>query len=77
MEYRTETLTVTALVLYHMTYDGTNTGYTLDEVNQLIEEHGPGHELEVTVQIPVEQEPVDVVAETVEESTLEESQEEG
>lgn len=71
MEYRTETLTVTALVLYHMTYDGTNTGYTLEEVNHLIEEHGPGHELEITVQIPVEQEPIDVVAETVEESAPE------
>lgn len=71
MEYKTETITVTALVLYHMTYDGTNTGYTLEEVNHLIEERGPGYELEVTVQIPVEQEPVEVVSEFVEEPTPE------
>lgn len=59
MEYKTETLKVTTLVLYHMTYDGANTGYTLEEVNHLIEENGPGHELEITVQIPDVSEPAE------------------
>lgn len=57
----TKTLTLNLMSLYHLTYDPNNdTGYTLDEVRQLIEEHGADHEVEATVTVGLN--PVDVTA---------------
>ena len=67
----TKTLDLNLMSLYHLTYDGNDTGYTLDEVRNLIEEHGPNHQIEVTVttrQPDPQNETVEVSAEVVEES---------
>lgn len=67
----TKTLDLNLMALYHLTYDGNDTGYTLDEVRNLIEENGPDHKIEVTVttrQPDLQNETVEVSAEVVEES---------
>jgi hypothetical protein len=53
METKTETLTMPLMHVYHLTHDGMNTGYTLEEVTQMITEHGSSHEIEITVTIPI------------------------
>lgn len=53
MKTKTETLTMPLMHVYHLTHDGADTGYTLEEVTTMMEEHGAGHEIEVTVTTPV------------------------
>jgi len=43
----------TLMHLYHATHDGANTGYTLDELRVMMDEHGPDYIIEATVTIPV------------------------
>lgn len=50
---RTETLTMPLMHVYHLTHDGADTGYTLDEVRELMEEHGADYNIEVTVTTPL------------------------
>jgi hypothetical protein len=45
----TETLTMPLMHVYHLTYDGVNTGHTLEEVTELMEEYGPDHQIEIVV----------------------------
>ena len=44
-----QTSTMPLMHVYHLTYDGVNTGITLEEVSKLIEEHGPDHQIEITI----------------------------
>lgn len=53
METKTEKLTMPLMHIYHLTHDGMNTGYTLEEVTRMMTEHGSNHEIEITVTIPV------------------------
>lgn len=55
METKTETMEVPLMILYHMTYDGIDTGYNIDQVRELIEEHknDPDYKIEITVTTPV------------------------
>ena len=66
METKTETLTMPLMHVYHLTHDGMNTGYTIEEVSEMIKEHGSGHEIEITVTIPIPE----TVEETVEETVV-------
>lgn len=48
----TKTLTLNLMSLYHLTYDPNNdTGYTIEEVAKMIEEHGASHEIEATITV--------------------------
>ena len=59
----TKTLTLNLMSLYHLTYDPNNdTGYTLDEVRQMIDEHGADHKVEATVTVGLNPVNVDVAA---------------
>lgn len=54
MATQTVTLTLPAMHLYHLTADSANdTGFTIEEVAQIIEEHGPEHKVEATITTPV------------------------
>jgi len=61
MATKTETLTMPLMHVYHLTYDGAITGYTVEEVTKMMEEHGPSHQIEVTVTTPVPE----IVEETI------------
>jgi hypothetical protein len=56
----TKTLTLPLMHLYHLTADPNNdTGYTIEQVVELMKEHGSDHTLEVTITTPVcEPEPI-------------------
>lgn len=61
MATKTETLTMPLMHVYHLTADpANNTGYTIEEVIKLMEEHGPDHRIEITVTTPVPEPVVDV-----------------
>ena len=54
MATQTVTLTMPLMHVYHLTSDSANdTGYTIEEVIKLIEEHGGDHKIEVTVTHPI------------------------
>lgn len=54
MATNTVTLTMPLMHLYHLTADPANTtGYTVEQVTEMLAEHGPNHEIEVTVTHPV------------------------
>jgi DNA-binding transcriptional MerR regulator len=54
MATETTTLTLPLAHLYYLTADSNNqTGYTLEEVDALIEEHGNDYEIEATITHPV------------------------
>lgn len=54
MATQTTTLTLPLIHLYHLTADDNNTtGYTLDEVRALMDEHGKMHKVEATITHPV------------------------
>jgi hypothetical protein len=54
MSTKTETLSMPLMHVYHLTADSANdTGYTIDEVTALIDEHGSNHIIEITVTTPV------------------------
>lgn len=54
MATQTVTLTMPLMHVYHLTADPANdTGYTIEEVTKLIEEHGSDHNIEVTVTHPI------------------------
>jgi chromosome segregation ATPase len=54
MATETTTLTLPLAHLYYLTADGNNqTGYTLEEVDALIAEHGNDYEIEATITHPV------------------------
>lgn len=54
METKTETLTLPLMHLYHLTADSANdTGYTMEQVTQMLEEYGPEHQIEATITVPV------------------------
>jgi hypothetical protein len=65
MATKTETLTMPLMHVYHLTADPANdTGYTIEEVTKLMEEHGADHRIEITVTTPVP----DIAPEVVEDS---------
>lgn len=53
MATKTVTLTLPLMHLYHLTYDGADTGYTIEQVTQMLQEHGPEHPIEATITTPV------------------------
>ena len=54
MATETTTLTLPLAHLYYLTADGNNqTGYTLEEVDALIAEHGNDYQIEATITHPV------------------------
>jgi peptidoglycan hydrolase CwlO-like protein len=54
METKTETLTLPVMHLYHLTADPANdTGYTMEQVTQMLEEHGAEYLVEATITHPV------------------------
>lgn len=55
METKSEILRMPLMHVYHLTHDGMNTGYTLEEVTQMIAEHGSDHKIEITVTIPIQE----------------------
>lgn len=55
---KTETLTMPVMHVYHLTYDGANTGYTMEQVADLLNEYGPEHQIEITITTPVYEPPV-------------------
>lgn len=66
----TETLTMPLMHVYHLTYDGTNTGHTLEEVTELMKEYGPEHQIEIVVtttvsESPAEEQIIDVAPEEI------------
>lgn len=69
MATKTETLTMPLMHVYHLTADPANdTGYTIEEVAKLMEEHGPEHKIEITVTTPVPEpqpEVVDITSEQI------------
>lgn len=69
MATKTETLTMPLMHVYHLTADPANdTGYTIEEVTKLMEEHGPEHKIEITVTTPVPEpqpEVVDIASEQI------------
>jgi hypothetical protein len=71
MQFKTETLTMPLMHVYYLTNDSANnTGYTVEEVLEMIKEHGSDHKIEITVTTPVPEpqpEVVDVVVTEVEE----------
>ena len=69
MATKTETLTMPLMHVYHLTYDGANTGHTLEEVTALINEHGADHKIEITITTPVPEPQPEVVETTAEEVT--------
>lgn len=70
MATKTETLTMPLMHVYHLTADPANdTGYTIEEVTKLMEEHGAEHQIEITVTTPVPDPQPEVVETTVEEVT--------
>lgn len=70
MATKTETLTMPLMHVYHLTADPANdTGYTIEEVTALMEEHGSDHRIEITVTTPVPEPQPEVVETTVEEVT--------
>lgn len=70
MATKTETLTMPLMHVYHLTADPANdTGYTIDQVAALIEEHGADHQIEITVTTPVPEPQPEVVETTAEEVT--------
>jgi phosphoglycolate phosphatase-like HAD superfamily hydrolase len=70
MSTKTETLTMPLMHVYHLTADPANTtGYTIGEVVELIEEHGPDHRIEITITTPVPKPQPEVVEVTAEEVT--------
>lgn len=70
MSTKTETLTMPLMHVYHLTADPANTtGYTIDQVRALIEEHGADHQIEITITTPVAELQSEVVETTAEEVT--------
>jgi len=70
MATKTETLTMPLMHVYHLTADPANdTGYTIEEVTKMMEEHGADHKIEITVTTPVPEPQPEVVETTVEEVT--------
>ena len=69
MATKTETLTMPLMHVYHLTYDGTNTGHTLEEVTELMKEYGSEHQIEITVTTTVFEPQPEVVETTAEEVT--------
>lgn len=66
MARETTTVTVSMMGLYHLTSDpNNNTGYTIEEVTKMLEEHGADYQIEVTVDHPVPDPVVDVVSEEI------------
>ncbi len=54
METKTETLTLPMMHLYHLTADPANdTGYTMEQVTQMLGEYGPEHKIKATITVPV------------------------
>ena len=70
MATKTETLTMPLMHVYHLTADQANTtGYTIEQVRALIEEHGTDHQIEITITTPVAELQSEVVETTAEEVT--------
>lgn len=70
MATKTETLTMPLMHVYHLTADPANdTGYTIEEVTKLMEEHGAEHQIEITVTTPVPDPQPEVVETSAEEVT--------
>lgn len=70
MDTKTETLTMPLMHVYHLTADPANTtGYTIEQVRALIEEHGTDHQIEITITTPVAELQSEVVETTAEEVT--------
>jgi hypothetical protein len=70
MATKTVTLTLPVMHLYHLTADPANdTGYTMEQVTQMLEEHGPEHLVEATITAPVPEPQPEVVEITSEEVT--------
>ena len=64
MATQTTTLTLPTMHLYHLTADPANdTGYTIEEVAKMIEEHGPEHQVEATITTPVPESQAETPAE--------------
>lgn len=62
MTKKTVTLTLPTMHLYHLTADPANdTGYTIEQVSQIIAEHGPEHLIEATITTPVPELPTEEV----------------
>lgn len=54
MATKTETLTLPLMHLYHLTADPANdTGYTMEQVTQMLGEHGAEYLVEATITTPV------------------------
>jgi len=68
MATNTVTLTMPMMHLYHLTADPANdTGYTMEQVTEMLNQYGSEHQIEVTVTHPVpdpQPEPEVVVEET-------------
>ena len=54
MATNTVTLSLPMMHLYHLTADSANdTGYTIEQVTKMLEEHGPEYMIEATITTPV------------------------
>lgn len=70
MATKTETLTMPLMHVYHLTADPANdTGYTIEEVTKLMEEHGSDHKIEITVTTPIPDPQPEIVETTAEQVT--------
>lgn len=50
----TETLTMPIAHVYHLTSDPANdTGYTMEEITKMMEEHGGEKQIEITITHPI------------------------
>lgn len=48
----TQVINIPLMHVYHLTYDGVDTGYTIEQVVQLKEQYGWDYRLDVTVTTP-------------------------
>jgi hypothetical protein len=54
MSTKTETLTMPVMHVYQLTADSANdTGYTMEQITELLTQKGPDYEIQVTVTTPV------------------------
>jgi hypothetical protein len=59
MATKTETLTMPVMHVYYLTADPANdTGYTMEQATDLLNEYGPEHQIEITITTPVYEPPV-------------------
>lgn len=68
MSTKTVTITLPLSHLYHLTADSANdTGYTIEQVTEMLKEHGPAYEIEATITTPVPEVSEEIIETTDEE----------